>query len=146
MDAQDRIIYAQTGGGKRIGTAFDRIGALRGGGLRLAMWQEQQARGIGFPFDARPQGRVKAEVNHGRWIARCVVCGGAEEVTPKEPVFYCLSCGNADNGGHVMAVVFPDDREAIEAELLRRPDIGTRNWLPTETVNDLASESAAHGV
>ncbi len=145
MDATDRIIYAQTDRGARIGTARDTIGALKSG-MQLLRWFQGQARVIGFPFKASVNGSVDAEINHGRWIVRCPACAGAEEVDPDEPVFYCLSCGNADVGGHVMMAVFPDDRGEIEAALLKRLDIGTRNWNTNESLEDLEAENAGHGI
>ena len=145
MDAIDRMIYAQTGRGTRIGTAHDTIGALRNG-MGLGIWYATQARAMGFPFSLQPSGKVKAEVNHGRWLVRCPSCSGAEEADPGEPIFYCLSCGNADSAGHIMMVMFPDDRAEIEAALLARPDIGTRNWAPGESLQDLAKENGEHEV
>jgi hypothetical protein len=150
MDAVDRMIYAQTDRGTRIGTAHDTIGALRGG-MSLVMWYANQARAMGFPFDLHPDGSVEAEVNHGRWLVRCPFCSGAEEADPGEPIFYCLSCGNNAVGaetaplpGHIMLVMFPDNRTEIEAALLARPDIGTRNWAPGESLQDLAKENGEH--
>lgn len=145
MDAQDRIFYAQTDRGRRIGTARDTIGALRSG-MTLATWYARQAQGIGFLFGGAPRGSVLAEINHGRWIVRCPFCPGAEEADPEEPIFYCLSCGNADNYGQVMTVEFPANREEIEQALLARPDMGNRNWTAGEELADLARENAAHGV
>jgi hypothetical protein len=147
MDATDRIIYAQTSRGTRIGTARDTIGALRNG-MKLIAWYAGQARVMGFRFNPRSREDmvvVRAEINHGRWLVRCPFCSGAEEANPGEPVFYCLSCGNADFSGRVMLVAFPDERGAIEAALLRR-EMGNRNWSPGESLADLVRENAEHGV
>jgi hypothetical protein len=143
MDAQDRIIHAQTGGGKRIGTAFDRIPALRAGGM-LAAWYKQQARGVGFEFHGQVRGQVRAEVNHGRWLVRCI-CGGAEEAAWQEPVFFCLSCGSNGNDSYLTSVEFPKQREEIEKVLLVR-SIENRNWQPGESSSDLQSENREHGL
>jgi hypothetical protein len=145
MDAKDRIIWAQTSKGARIGTAFDHLGALRGKRSGLLAWLIQQSRSIGFDLKTEPWGEVRAEVNHGRWIARCQCCGGAEEVAWQEPVFFCLSCGNADNDSHVMSVVFQADKKAIESLLLMR-EIENRNWHPGETVESLQQENKEHGL
>jgi len=148
MNATDRITWAKTSKGERIGTVFDMVFELRGGdGPTLMVWLMRQAHAVGFDFDPHTRGSVQAEINHGRWIAHCA-CGGAEDVAPAEPVFYCLSCGNADNDGRVMKIEFPDpsDREAIEAELLKRPEMETRNWLPSETMDDLIAENRKHGL
>lgn len=145
MDAQDRIFYAQTDRGTRIGTARDTVGAVRSG-MTLAVWYANQARAIGFKFLPYPLGSIEAEINHGRWLARCPACHGAEEADPGEPIFYCLSCGNADNGGQVMEAIFPDNMDLIEQALLIRPDMGSRNWSPGEKFDDLLRENAEHGL
>lgn len=146
MNAHDRLIFAQTDGGARIGTARDHLAPLRSGRSTLLQWFKLQAAGRFFKFDARPLNQVRAEVNHGHWIVKCPVCPGAEEADPLEPVFYCLSCGNAENASRVMDVVFPDahERAAIELVLLRRP-VANRNWRPGERPADLLAENAAHG-
>jgi len=61
---------------------------------------------------------VTARIDHGRWIADCE-CKGAEYVDPDEPVFFCLSCLNAANGGKLRPVKFPPAkvRAKIEAGL-----------------------------
>jgi len=112
--------------------------------MSLSLWLSNQARAMSFPFKLAPRGEVQAEVNHGRWLVRCPACAGAEEADPQEPVFYCLSCGNSDNDGHVMTVVFSDDRETIEKILLLRP-MENRNWKTRETLQDLVIENLEHG-
>jgi len=62
---------------------------------------------------------VYAFVERGRWLAICE-CGSAEWVALGIP-FFCRNCGNDQHAGAARLVVFPDDKEAIEAELLRRP-------------------------
>lgn len=144
MHPVDRLILAQTDGGKRIGTARDHLAPIRDRRSSLMGWFKMQAAGRGFPFREPPRGKAKAEINHGHWIVRCS-CGGAEEADPLEPVFFCLSCGNADAGGHVLEVEFPADREILEGLLLMRP-VENRNWRPGEGVLDLANENREHGV
>lgn len=76
---------------------------------------------------AETEGEVVARVDWGRWLADCPLCGGAELVSRKAGVFYCLSCGMADQDGKPMRVLFPDDAEEIEAELnTRLPKF--QNW------------------
>lgn len=106
---------------------------------------------------------VTAFVSFGFWIARCE-CNGAEYVAPGEP-FYCQSCGNYENGGQPRPVIFPEDKQQIEDELLRRPIMhGTgrnivertqrqraviqtekgwlsRTWLPEETLDDIKEQN-----
>ncbi len=77
----------------------------------------------------RPEtdGTIRARVDWGRWLCDCPLCGGAELVSREARVFYCLSCGMKDQGGHPMRVTFPDDAEEIEAELdTREPKY--QNW------------------
>lgn len=113
------------------------------------------------PFTGQVSGdAVLAEINFGRWIARCPDCGGAEYVSPSEKVFYCLSCGNHSLGGDARRVVFPENREEIEAEVLSRevtqgrginpmdraikaqPKVPglSRSWTPGESVEDLKEQ------
>lgn len=91
---------------------------------RIARLSAQMARRrlLDTPFvGGEPVGvPVLAEVNYGRWIARCE-CGGAEMVDPDEPIFYCFSCGNGNTRGRPRAVTFPDNIEEIERLLLERP-------------------------
>lgn len=114
----------------------------------------------------KPRGeKVKAEIDFGRWIARCPDCNGAEDVDPTEPIFYCFSCGNYKNQGYPRPVEFPEDREKIEKLILQRPvkegvganeleravsaqptvrtpnGILSRSWLPGETVADLKEQN-----
>lgn len=86
--------------------------------------------------------QVTAYVNHGRWVADCPFCNGAELIDLDDPRFYCLSCLNATVGGAWLAVKLPApaERAAIEHELLRRKEDRHRNWLPGETVTRLHQE------
>ena len=99
-----------------------------------------------------PQGEVQALVNHGRWIAKCPNpgCGGALVVSAQDPIFLCTDCGSEENGGRSYTVRFPDEKEAVERELMKRPVVArkatNRNWLPGETVDKLRDENRAHGV
>ena len=86
---------------------------------------------------------LEAEVNHGRWIANCE-CFGAEEVDPRDGLFFCFSCGNAISGGKLRRVVFPDNYEAIEMALAVRPHEAFRNWVPGMTIEDLEQAGPFH--
>jgi hypothetical protein len=86
-----------------------------------------------------------AEVNHGRWIAKCPFgCGGAEMVDFDRPSFFCCGCRNTPTFNRPVIVVVPENREAIEAVLLKRPEHPNRNWRPGETLDDLIAENEAH--
>lgn len=111
---------------------------------------------------------VRARVEQGAWIADCE-CGGAEFVSPSEPIFFCWGCANRANKTSVRPVEFPKDTDAIERLLLERPvnDIRgltdlervgmalplafaeidgkklglSRNWNPDETIADLKKQN-----
>lgn len=91
------------------------------------------------------QGEVAARLEHGRWLADCPYCGGAELVSRRQGEFFCLSCGMAENGGQAMRAVFPAAREEIEGILAPRRPLN-RNWLPGETVRALRAENRRYGV
>lgn len=101
--------------------------------------------------DGVTDGEILAYVNHGRWIAECPDCAGAQLVSELERRFWCLNCGNAAVNFAWRHVRMPQKRTAIEAELVIRPAARneraiTRNWLPGETVEDLQRENVEHGV
>jgi hypothetical protein len=83
---------------------------------------------------------VDAEVNHGRWIVPCPKCNGAGFASRAWSLSCCFDCGTA-----YTRVVFPVAADAIEAALATRPR-EHRNWLPTETVDDLLRENRQHKV
>lgn len=101
--------------------------------------------------DGVTDGEIVAYVNHGRWVAECPDCAGAQLVSELERRFWCLNCGNAAVNFAWRHVRMPKKRTAIEAELVIRPAARneraiTRNWLPGETVEDLQRENVEHGV
>lgn len=94
---------------------------------------------------------VQAYVNHGRWIAECPDCNGAQIMSETERRFWCLSCGNAAINFAWRHVRLPRDRDDIESTLMLRPAARpdkaiTRNWNAGETVEELEQENASHGV
>ena len=114
--------------------------------------------GMGFgalyePHAGNTSGEVSARINHGRWLVDCAGCNSALVVDLSEPVFMCVECGNNHNDGKWFKVIVPQDRAAIEAELLKRPWNGrnpaeavNRNWEPGETVATLKQENFDHGI
>lgn len=117
----------------------------------------------------KPSGTpVYARIEQGAWIADCE-CGGAQFVDADEPVYYCFGCGNRGNAFRVRPVIFPEQRQAIEALILARPVNETaglteleqaglsrpiafaevdgekkglaRNWLQDESVDDLKEQN-----
>lgn len=73
---------------------------------------------------------ARAFINYGRWVAWCPDCiGAAEDVWRAIAVFFCLRCGNASVAGAWRPVLFPPDRDAIEATLADAPR-EAQNWEP----------------
>lgn len=91
------------------------------------------------------RGEVRARLEHGRWVADCPACNGAEVVSRAAREFFCLSCGNAQNGGQPMRAVFPRDRAKIEAALEVR-QAPNQHWRPGDTVEELRAMNRAHGL
>jgi hypothetical protein len=86
---------------------------------------------------------VNAIVNHGRWLAVCE-CGGAELVSPNDPIFFCFSCCNSAHDYHVRPVQFPKGPDKIEKALMKRADPKHRNWESSESLADLEAQTVAH--
>lgn len=98
-----------------------------------------------------------AKVNGGIWKALCE-CGmrtdlAKSKVAPgcvvwlDQPLGFCMRCGNQAHGRGWRPVVVPDPvmRAQIEAILSCRPNIGDRNWEPSETIEDLVHQNREHG-
>lgn len=98
-----------------------------------------------FDADVAPDSPLLVYLNHGRWIAECPDCHGAQLACWTDHRFMCNECGNVTVGGLWRATVWPADRAGIEAVCSQRPEIN-QNWLPGETVAALKAESAAHGL
>ena len=92
-------------------------------------------------------GKLKAEINHGRWIVNCPAddCGGAMIVSSLTPYFMCPYCANIINKGKWFNVNFPQDKKGIETILEKRLK-KNRNWLPGETLEDLIKENRDRGI
>lgn len=82
---------------------------------------------------------VYAEVNHGRWIARCPKCSSAELARGAR-----FECREQYGGcGHIDEIVYPSERAEIERALEGRLK-HNRNWLPGEPPNLLHAENIEH--
>lgn len=94
---------------------------------------------------AAPEDGVLAVVNHDRWIVSCPDCNSAQMGAPSDPRFWCVECSNGAVGGMWRPVTYPpaEARDEIADELRRRLVNTQRNWLPGETVDDLAAELEA---
>lgn len=122
---------------------------------------------IKIEFNKVSKHSVKARIWQGSWIADCE-CGSASFVDPDNPKFFCFGCGNRSDNGWLREVEFPNLLERLEIErlLLERPvdDLAglddkeraglarpviflegkgglSRNWDPSETVNDLREQN-----
>lgn len=104
-----------------------------------------------------------AYVDNGRWSVMCE-CGSGYYAEPTDSEFgYCPACGNAVVDGAARSIIFPEDREDIEKELLEReliikiplskvdtqtmlmpglvkPKYIDRSWKPGETIKMLQKE------
>jgi hypothetical protein len=137
--------------GRRIATATTVTPAADPRAYSLAFYADP----IPPPLDqvAATASPLVAEVNHGVWIAPCS-CGARGLPSPgcvvflEQPLGWCVRCRNRAWGGGWRRIVVPpdDERVAIEAALLARPDPTTRSWLPGETVAELRRENAEHGI
>jgi len=98
-----------------------------------------QSRGWGRPTERNTE-PVMARLDAGSWLADCPLgCGGAETVDEAQPLFLCLSCGS---GMKWWPVVFPVNREAIDAEVSKRRDPHGWAWATGESMDDLRKETA----
>lgn len=92
--------------------------------------------------------RAVARVNNGRWIADCPFGDNGAELVAEDGLFFCCECRNATVDHAYLPVLMPSDQDRPEIEqlLLARPNEENRNWLPYETVADLARENEEHGI
>lgn len=93
------------------------------------------------PHDATAAERAAASapyISLGQWVMNCA-CRNAPSVSVAWDLACCLECGAIYRG-----LTFPEDRDAIEAVLLKR-DRRARNWAPPETLADLVAQNRASG-
>lgn len=83
--------------------------------------------------------RLKARINHGRWLADCLSCGQGMFTRPDWRIACCGECGAVYNG-----VIFPPRLDEIVLVLLARPDRRNHNW-DGESVWKLKLENRLHG-
>lgn len=80
-------------------------------------------------------------VAQGAWQIECATgCGNFPSVSPEWGIALCYDCGAVYED-----IMIPEAAE-IERLLVRRQRLANRNWLPGETVADLARGNAAHGL
>ena len=78
-------------------------------------------------------------VRQGRWLITCP-CGNYPVYDPEWHLAVCFDCAA------VYQVAPPPRWQEIEATLMRRPDVHTRNYEAHETLADLRRENDAHGL
>lgn len=93
-----------------------------------------------------PQADVAVYINEGRWVVECPDCHGAQLACATDRRFMCNECANVTVGGRWRRTAWPANAAEIAAVLELRPWGRTQNWTPGETVGDLATENAAHGI
>ena len=93
-------------------------------------------------WDAPRGNPVSAYILRGSWVVGCE-CLETIYYQPGE-AFFCPNCLNATNGHAPRPVLMPDNRQAIEAALLERPNPQNRNWLLGETLDLLQAQNIIH--
>lgn len=88
---------------------------------------------------------VDAVISSNRVIVKCG-CGWECPVWLATPQIFCPQCRNKVTGGSWLEVLLPDNFDDILTVLEKRPDPRTRNWNPSETVEDLIRENEEHGI
>mgnify|MGYP000852484951 CR=1 FL=1 len=95
--------------------------------------------GMRYTVHTDPQ-PVQAFVSAGSWVVVCPSCGSGCATDPAWGLACCFGCGAVFE-----RVVFPSDPAAIEAALVERVHVPTRNWQPSESVADLRAENVRFG-
>jgi hypothetical protein len=98
---------------------------------------------LNFRAATSPEPPLKVYLNHGRWIAECPDCHGAQLACFDDQRFMCNECGNVAVGNLWRAIEWPTNRSAIEDAVISRQE-KNQNWLPGQTPDDLKQESDSH--
>ncbi len=90
-----------------------------------------------------------AYLNHGRWVVDCSADDCEAVLFADRTICECRDVSVCEHSnvpcGVPLRVVFPTDRVGIDRLLGSRPR-RNRNWIPSETVNELKTENLLHGV
>lgn len=79
--------------------------------------------------------------NHGRWLVHCPYCRSAQHASLTDRRFFCATCLNTEAGNKTLPVRWPAQFAEISALLDERPFVTTRNWVPSESVDELEAEN-----
>lgn len=82
---------------------------------------------------------VAASISASRWIVICPHCRGGVSCGPAWEIACCFECGAVCD-----QIVYPENANELEATLLARPGLYTRNWHPAESHEDLVLENLDH--
>ncbi len=82
---------------------------------------------------------VKASIDAGVWRIPCR-CGEWPHTDPEWGISCCFGCG-----ARYTKIIFPEGWEKFEALLVLRLSPRTRNWVPSESYEDVVDEQVAHG-
>lgn len=102
-----------------------------------------------FPMPTKISNKMVAlaEINHGRFIANCPFCSGAEKVYPDDPIFFCAHCLMQKVEGQYIKVIFPDAKRMAQIEeILSKRMPQNQNWHPGESLAQLKRENKLMGV
>lgn len=105
-------------------------------------WQAPVAANFGAATSL--ESPLKVYLNHGRWIAECPDCHGAQLACQEDPRFMCNECANVVVGNLWRALEWPTNRPAIESAVDGR-QAKNQNWLPGQGIDDLNRESLVRG-
>lgn len=108
----------------------------------LMFWQSPVPPGLDAGTFPGPP--IAVYLNHGRWVAECPDCNGAQLASYTDHRFLCNECANITVAGMWRATIWPPNRVEIETALTsRRP--ANQNWHPGETADDLKRENLTRG-
>lgn len=102
-------------------------------------WQAQQIQNRAIARVWNSDVRLKARINHGRWITDCAACRCGIYTHPEWRLACCGNCGAVYTG-----VEFPANIEGITRLLLVRNSREHQNWEPGESMVQLRFENVLH--
>jgi len=126
----------------------------------LAHWhKETHGFNVTLPTMQTNKVTAHARVDWGRWIVDCPWCTSAQNASREDHRFFCVECGNAAVRGQWITVIWPDENDLVQVEMLlsMRPSRDNQFWTPTwatyapkhlprEEISVLVDENKEHGV